>query len=773
VIPNQTESRAQRAAYALNRFLRMSQEDIATRLGASFSTVNAWINGKSEPRASYGRALEDLVRSAKPDPQDKEAVLRAVVAQLHVEYGSRPLGNEDNPLDELFFILLSLKTSQYTYGETYRAFRLAFYPWRRLLEVGPEEVERHIRRGGLGSLKARAFVDIARRLKADFGEVSLAKLKSMPTSQAETYLLSLPAVGVKTARWVLMHALGRDTLPVDTHTYRVGVRLGLVETSRGTGDVHRKFDEVIRPGLAYALHTNSVAHGRKVCKETAPECSSCALLDLCAHGQRAMRAGIRPAAGRARPGRALPVRDRERPVAVDIYAGCGGLSAGLEDAGFELKYALDWDKNACATHEKNFPNATVECRDVREVDGRHIKKVVGSKVDLVAGGPNCQGLSQRGLRNPHDPRNFMLPEFVRLVSDLQPRAFIMENVPGLAHRHNFGLLTSIFDMFERLGYRCGADVLLAADYGVPQLRYRFFLIGVRDTIALSLPAPTHGPGSVGGLFERPYVAVNDAIGDLPLVGADHQIDRPMAYAGDPTNDFLRYAREGSEIVVNHVCSATAAINLERAAHIPEGGNWKDIPPALLPPRLFTCRMTDHSTTYARLSRSHPAFTITSLFGNITAGAFTHPLVTRALTVREGARLQSFRDRFHFMGARNTQYRQIGNAVPPLLARAVGAHVLAILRGGRVAGVAPRITRELFNDQRAWDALPILTPRFKPLFGTGTRWPKGWGPEPTSYAEKLDSNYSLRPEFVPEYVRLERRKPAGVAESLEEEGAAAD
>lgn len=756
-------SRAQRAAYALNKYVGLSQEDIAERVGVAFSRVNAWINGKSQPRSHHAKAVEDLLLAAGAGA-DRISLMRSAVARLHMEYGSPHLGNKGNALDELFFILLSLKTSHHTYEDTYRAFRLQFYPWRKLLEVEPEDVERHIRRGGLGSLKARAFVDIARRLKADFGEVSLSKLKSMSVSDAEAYLLSLPGVGVKTARCVLMYALERDTLPVDTHTYRVGVRLGLIETSRGTGDVHRQFDEVMLPGFAYPLHTNFVAHGRKLCRESAPDCAQCVLKDLCAHGRQVLRAAEAPAVKARTASRASS--DPERLTVADIYAGCGGLSSGLKDAGFDIKYALDWDKNACATHETNFPDSLVECQDVRSVDGSDIKRVVGRRLDLVAGGPNCQGVSQRGLRNPHDPRNFMLPEFVRLVSDLQPRAFLMENVPGLAHRHNFGFLRSIFEMFESVGYHCAADVLLAADYGVPQLRYRFFLVGMRDRMPSSLPAPTHGP-NIGGFFERAYVTAWDAISDLPTIEADHQIDTPLEYLKEADNEFLRYARESSKAIHNHFCSATAEINLNRAAHVPEGGNWKDIPPELLPPRLFTCRMTDHSTTYARLHRNHPAFTITSLFGNITAGAFTHPLSNRALTVREGARLQSFRDLYRFAGARNTQYRQIGNAVPPLLARAVGSHILSLLRGERVAGIPPRITRATLNDERAWDALPILTPRFKPLFGTGTRWPKGWGPEPESYKEMLDSNYSLRPEFVPEHARAERRKLAPVGADEEE------
>jgi DNA (cytosine-5)-methyltransferase 1 len=268
---------------------------------------------------------------------------------------------------------------------------------------------------------------------------------------------------------------------------------------------------------------------------------------------------------------------------------------------------------------------------------------------------------------------------------------------------------------------------------------------------LSFPAPTHKPSSEVSLFDRPFVTVGEAIGDLPPIRASQSRRRELRYVA-PANagDFRALMRDRSEAIHNHLCSATEDVNLRRAKHIPEGGNWKDIPSDLLPKRLFECRMTDHSTTYARLRRDQPSFTVTALCGNITSGAFTHPTQTRAISVREAARLQSFPDRFVFEGPRNSQYRQIGNAVPPLLAQAVASHLLAIMKGHRCSSLEPRITEELLLDERSWDALPVLTPRFKALFGTGTRWPLGWGPEPTNWSEKLDGNYRLRSEFHPSH-----------------------
>jgi len=370
-----------------------------------------------------------------------------------------------------------------------------------------------------------------------------------------------------------------------------------------------------------------------------------------------------------------------QPRAVDIYSGCGGLSLGLELGGFAVAYAVDWDGSACATHSKNFRDAVVERRDVREVSGNNISRAAGGPIALVAGGASAAC----ARRTIHET----FPEFVRLVSELKPAMFLMENVPGIAHRHNFALLRTIYGAFERLGYRCAGDVLLAADYGVPQLRYRFFLVGTLTDIDLTFPAPTHAPRPTQNLLVQPQVTVWDAIGDLPSIES-RQADEPIAYASAPQTSYQRAMREGAgDVVTNHVCSAPDDINLRRAKF--EG---------------------------ARLRRDMPAFTITASFG-----AFTHPLDNRALSMREGARLQSFPDRFTFSGPRNSQYKQIGNAVPPMLGAAMARHLRELLAGGTPSGIRPRVTSTLLNDPRGGDALPVLTPRFKELFGQATRWPK--------------------------------------------------
>jgi DNA (cytosine-5)-methyltransferase 1 len=385
----------------------------------------------------------------------------------------------------------------------------------------------------------------------------------------------------------------------------------------------------------------------------------------------------------------------ERIPFVDLFCGAGGLSVGFEGAGFDPLFANDNDANAAETYALNHPACQVSSANVEDITADLIQEQAGSRhIPLVVGGPNCQGVSLRGKRDPADPKNAMFFHFHRLIGDLQPDWFVMENVPGLLHRHNNELVTDIFRSFNELGYNCGGEVLLAADYGVPQLRYRFIMIGNRVGAPIAFPRATHRhtlqftdrnqPELFGEADDRPvWVSVSDAIADLPVIpnGGGAEV-MPYPPAGPNLSEYQLLMRGTSDRVFNHVAHRSSDNNIDLIRHIPPGKNWKSIPPSLRPKRFDFVALKDHTTTYGRLHPEMPARTITTYFNNISSGAFTHPAQERGISVREGARLQSFPDEFRFVGPLAKQYRQVGNAVPCLLAFFVAEVIRETIQTGK-------------------------------------------------------------------------------------------
>lgn len=412
--------------------------------------------------------------------------------------------------------------------------------------------------------------------------------------------------------------------------------------------------------------------------------------------------------------------------ALDLFAGAGGLSRGFEWAGVgRVVGAVEIDEAAAATFRANHVDARVWTEDIRTVDPGAVRDEIGA-VDVVLGGPMCQGVSQRGPRDPHDERNFAFWAFADYVRKLKPRFFVMENVPAIASDvHNRHLAIAVFEELESLGYQLSAEVVCAAWFGVPQLRYRLVVLGALDGVPV-FPASVRA-GIEARISEQDFVTVRQAISDLPAVSSGGgQDDQEMPRPPRGLSEYAAMLREGSGRLYNHWSADTAPVNLDRIRYVPEGGNWHDIPLALLPPRFRHVRLSDHTTTYRRLDRAHPTHVITCLCGNVTAGAFTHPTQHRAITVREAARFQGFPDAHRFVGPRSSQYRQVGNAVPALMARRlvealVGGEGLAA-SGGRPSADGDwygRITLDVlkrYPDRR----LPFtLAPRYKALFGKRT------------------------------------------------------
>jgi DNA (cytosine-5)-methyltransferase 1 len=396
----------------------------------------------------------------------------------------------------------------------------------------------------------------------------------------------------------------------------------------------------------------------------------------------------------------------------DLYCGPGGLSAGFVNARaswlhnhneqFQIAYGLDKDPDAVATFNRYHARTNgaqtkvAECRPVSEVSGKSILAYAEvDAIDVLIGGPNCQGVSAAGLRNPKDRRNEMFRRFVELVQELRPQWFVMENVPGLTHANNRGLLRTIFEELSAIpGYRVEADVLLAAHFEVPQFRHRIFFVGTRTNAPIRFPtAQITDPAQ--------FRTVRQAIGTL--------------------RDTLRDEDGKSS---NHWWVDLGDENLRRIKSIRPGEDWRDMPIRLLPERFFATRASDQKGTYGRLEWEWPAYTITSSVSNVTAGPFTHPEHHRPLSVREAARLQSFDDEHILVGPIDSQYRQVGNAVPPRLARAVAEAILFCHFCPQEAehqGQSGRITPQLLADEAKGKAVfPTLTPRSPRRFPKRTR-----------------------------------------------------
>lgn len=367
-------------------------------------------------------------------------------------------------------------------------------------------------------------------------------------------------------------------------------------------------------------------------------------------------------------------------TAVDLFCGAGGLSEGFRQAGFEVLAGQDFDEPAGATFASTHPTAKFIGGPIQEVTVQHLLRSTGlrrGEVDVLIGGPPCQGYSvYNHQRGETDPRAGLFREYLRMVDGLRPKWLVMENVTGITSIAGGGIVREIEEGMDKLGYKVRSKTLKAEEFGVPQERRRMFFIATRTNAPIVFPTATHGAGLC------PFVSVWDAISDLPPVQTGDKAP-DHAYAGPAMNVYQRLLRGKQKRVSNHVPPRLASVNEERMKHIPAGGSWRDIPFELLPEGMRRAKRSDHTKRYGRPRKTDLACTILTKC-DVHWGAYIHPEQNRAITVREAARLQSFPDSFIFQGSRTEQYRQVGNAVPPLLGRRVAEAVLQSMREPKLA-----------------------------------------------------------------------------------------
>lgn len=329
---------------------------------------------------------------------------------------------------------------------------------------------------------------------------------------------------------------------------------------------------------------------------------------------------------------------------IDLFCGCGGLSLGFEQAGFEPVLAIDMWLDAIKTYNYNRSSKVAQCIDIHQLSNEDLKRMSNEIIGVI-GGPPCQGYSTVGTRDINDPRNHLYLEYCRVVEVVKPKFFVLENVKGLTTLCNGMFKNDIIRRFTEIGYKVTYKVVNAAHYGVPQNRERVFFVGIKDK-EFEFPI---------GDSEN-FLTCSDAMSDLPQPSDDGCAR--LSYLCGPANNYQKSLRENSSGVSNHQMTLHSEQTVNVIKLIPDGGKIKD-----LPEEYWNIRK--YNKAFERMSSKRPSNTVDTGHRN-----YFHYKENRIPTVRENARLQSFPDVFEFLGSRTSQYRQVGNAVPPLLANAI-------------------------------------------------------------------------------------------------------
>jgi DNA (cytosine-5)-methyltransferase 1 len=349
--------------------------------------------------------------------------------------------------------------------------------------------------------------------------------------------------------------------------------------------------------------------------------------------------------------------DDNATIGIDLFSGAGGMSLGAQWAGITTSYAIEFDRSASETYKKNHPDCTLLNYDISKITKENINL---ENPFVIFGGPPCQGFStsNQKTRTSDNPKNSLYKQFIRVVNLFMPQWVVFENVQGIKGFQKGSIINTITKELEKKEYRVKNGVLDAVEFGVPQFRKRFFIIANNLGIDFIFPQP-----------QENKVSVKEAIGDLPKLKNGENSEK-LDYKKNYFSDYIALMRKDSPYSMQNYVSCNKDYVIERYAYIAQGQNWKAIPKKLM--RNYANTEKCHSGIYRRLKASEPSVVISNYRKNM----LIHPFENRGLSVREAARLQSFPDTFYFCGSINEMQQQIGNAVPPLLAKAIFERILS-------------------------------------------------------------------------------------------------
>lgn len=348
---------------------------------------------------------------------------------------------------------------------------------------------------------------------------------------------------------------------------------------------------------------------------------------------------------------------------IDLFAGVGGLTYGFSTLPeFNIIFANEIDRDIAIAYTLNHPNVAMMNCDIYDLTKEKIEEILsGQKVDIILGGPPCQSYSTLGKRRMDD-RAHLFIQYKRVLQILMPKVFVFENVVGILSMDKGRLFEQVKREFAELGYGLKYKVLDAVDFGVPQHRERVILVGFQNHNNFQYPLPTHGEGL------KAYVTLREAIGDLPVLKSG---EHSQAYAHPANNEFLQFVRNNCDRLTEHAAPTNGEHLIKLMEALKDGQSKDDLPEELRP-------KSGYRNTYAKLWWDKPSTTITRNFSCPSSSRCIHPRDSRAMSIREGARLQSFPDDYQFYGTDGMKRLEIGNAVPPLLSLAIAKQMLKAL-----------------------------------------------------------------------------------------------
>lgn len=357
--------------------------------------------------------------------------------------------------------------------------------------------------------------------------------------------------------------------------------------------------------------------------------------------------------------------DMKKYRIIDLFAGCGGISKGFYNTGkVEIVGAIDFEQSACNTYQKNFPNAKVICGDINDIS---VESTGFCNVDIMVGGPPCQGFSALNRwekDKDNDPRNRLFYEYLRFVDKLRPKAIMIENVKQILTSKNGYAPKHIREFLEERGYYVSFKILNAADFGVPQKRERAIIVALKKEYGKF-------DFEILDKYMLPKVTVAEAISDIATIEEEaiRYEQGTVFLLGAPESEYQKKMQAKDQKLHNHLIYYPAQNVQEMISYVPEGGNWKNVPKELFKSE----RNNRHSNYLKRIESQSQSVTI-----DTGHNVYFHPHFKRVPTIRESARIQSFPDDFVFTGNKGQQFRQVGNAVPPLLAEAVAKGIMEVI-----------------------------------------------------------------------------------------------